>query len=99
MAFKDDNQITKVLNEYFKQSPYKIAAKDLMHLFVKNGKENRIFLQSFFQEILTLSCFLVIIKHFIKKHLGNIYAEVLVLYYIKSVCWIILLITFGRSMP
>ncbi|MBR2501674.1 MAG: hypothetical protein IKB68_04270 [Rikenellaceae bacterium] len=29
--------INQVLNEYFKQSPYKVAAKDLMYLFVKNG--------------------------------------------------------------
>ena len=29
--------INQVLNEYFKQSPHKIAAKDLMHIFVKNG--------------------------------------------------------------
>ena len=29
--------INQVLNEYFKQSPYKVAAKDLMDLFVKNG--------------------------------------------------------------
>ena len=40
--------INQVLNEYFKQSPYKVAAKDLMYLFVKNG----IFLRFFNKNII-----------------------------------------------
>ena len=34
-------------------------------------------------QIANINCFLVITKHFIKKHLGILYAEVFVLYYIK----------------
>ena len=35
------HRINQVLEDYFKQNPYKIQAKELMPLFIKNGIGNK----------------------------------------------------------